>query len=99
MVSSALVKLMPMCFWLGNRQRGELLVVVLNLQGGAVGHQSAIRQTNPQGRADLGAFDSEAVVVLFVAVARNYQVVLENFETLPSNHVDGKQAVSHEKAP
>jgi hypothetical protein len=67
MVSSAEVKLMPICFWLGNRQRGVLLVVVLNLQRGTVGHQSAIRQTNPQGRADLGTFNGKAVVVLFIA--------------------------------
>jgi hypothetical protein len=67
MVSSAAGEVNADVLLAGYRQRGELLVVVLNLQGGAVGHQSAVRQTNPQRRADLGAFGSKAVVVLFVA--------------------------------
>ena len=76
-----------------DRQRGELLVVVLDLQGGAIGHQSTVGQTNAQGGADLRTFNGERVVVLAVDVAGEHQVVLENFESLPSDHVNGKNAV------
>ena len=76
-----------------DRQRGELLVVVLDLQGGAIGHQSAVGQTDAQGGADLRTFNGERVVVLAVDVAGEHQVVLENFESLPGDHVNGKNAV------
>ena len=73
----------------GDSQSGELFVVVLNLQGGSVSDQSAVRQANTQRRTDLSAFNSKAVVVLTVHVTGDYQVVLKNFESLPGNHVNG----------
>ena len=75
----------------GNRQRGELFVVVLHLQRRAVGHQSAVWQTDTQGGADLRAFDGKAVVVLAVHGAGDHKVVLEDFESLPGDHVNGKK--------
>ena len=75
----------------GHGERGVLLVVVLNLKGGAVGHQSAVRQTDTQGGANLGTFHGERVVVGAVYVTGEYQFVLENSESLTGNHVNGKQ--------
>ena len=80
-------------------QGGELFVVVLNLQGGAVGHQSAVWYTNTQSRANFCAFNGERVVVLTVNVTSDYQVVLEDFESLTGNHVDGKNRVCHDLYP
>ena len=48
----------------------------MNLQSGTISDQSAVRQTDTQCRTDLSAFNSEAVVVLTVYVAGDYQVVL-----------------------
>ena len=73
----------------GDSQSGELFVVVLNLQGGTVSDQSAVGQTDTQCRTDLGTFNSEAVVVLAVHVAGDHQVVLEDFERLAGDHVNG----------
>ena len=58
-------------------ERCELLVVVLNLKRCAVRDKRAIRQTDAEGRTDLGTFDSEAVVVLTVHVAGNHKVILQ----------------------
>ena len=79
-----------------NRQGRELLVVVLNLQGGTVSHKGAVRQTDTQRGADLGAFDSVRVVVLAVNVTGDYKVVLKNFESLSRNHINSKKCISHE---
>ena len=79
----------------GDRQGRELLVVVLHLQGGAVRHQRAIRQADTQRGADLGAFDGERVVVLAVDVAGQNEVVLQDLQGLPGDHVDGKQRIAH----
>ena len=68
---------------------------VLHLQGGTVGHQSAIRQTDTQRGADLGALDGVAVVVLTVYVAGEHEVVLEDFESFPRDHVNSKKCISH----
>jgi len=51
-------------------ERGELLVVVLNLKGGTVGDQSAVGQTDAEGRTDLGAFDSETIIIVLFNAAR-----------------------------
>ena len=75
----------------GHGKRGELLVVVLHLQGGTVSDQSAVRQTDTQGGANLGTFHGERVVVGAVYVTGEYQFVLENSESLTGNHVNGKQ--------
>ena len=83
----------------GNSQSGVLFIVVLNLQGGTVGHQSAVGQTDTQGRTNLGTFDSEAVVVLTVYVASEHQVVLEDFEGFPGDHVNGKNTIRHDASP
>ena len=77
-----------MCFWL---ETVSVFVVVLHLQRGAVGHQSAVWQTDTQGGADLRAFDGKAVVVLAVHGAGDHKVVLEDFESLPCDHVNGKK--------
>ena len=79
-----------------DRERGELLVVVLHLKRSTVRDQSAVGQTDAEGRTDLGAFDSEAVVVLTVHVAGDHQVVLKDFESLAGDHVDGKKAIGHD---
>jgi hypothetical protein len=87
MVSSAAGEVDADVLLAGNRQRGVLLVVVLNLQGGTVGHQSAIRQTNPQGRADLGTFNSKAVVVLFITlreITRLFSKISRHFRVIMS---------------
>ena len=60
-----------------NGQGGVLLVVVLDLQRGTVGHQRAVRQTDTQGGADLRTFNSKAVVVRAVNVTGDHQVVLK----------------------
>ena len=77
-------------------QRGELLVVVLHLQGGAVGHKSAVRQTDTQGGADLGALHSEGIVVLTIDVTGDHKAVLKDFESLPRDHINGENIISHE---
>ena len=75
---------------LGSNSQGRVLfVVVLGLQGGTVSHQSAVRQADTQGRTNLGAFNSKAVVVLTVHVTGEHQVVLKDFESLPGDHVNG----------
>jgi hypothetical protein len=55
---------------LRDRQGGELLVVVLHLQGGTVSHQSAVRQADAQSGADFGPFNSERVVVMLFSATR-----------------------------
>ena len=77
-------------------QRGELLVVVLHLKGSAVGHKSAVRQADTQRGADLGALHGEGIVVLTVDVTGDDEVVLKNFESLPRDHVDCENTISHE---
>ena len=79
----------------GNRQRGELLVVVLHLERSAIGHQRTVGQTDAEGGADLRAFDGEAVVVLAVDVAGEDEVVLKDLQGLPGDHVDSKKRVCH----
>ena len=74
-----------------NRQRGELLVVVLNLQGGTVSYQSAVWKTDTERRTDLGTFNGERIVVLAVYVAGDHQVVLQDLEGLTGDHVYSKQ--------
>ena len=78
-----------------HRQGRVLFVVVLHLKGSAVSHQRAIRQADAEGGADLGAFDGKAVVVLAVDVAGQHQVVLEDLQGLPGDHVDSKNAIGH----
>ena len=78
-----------------DRQRGELLVVVLDLQGGAIGHQSAVGQTDAQGGADLCTFNGERVVVLAVDVASENKVVFQDFQTLPGYHINCQNRISH----
>jgi hypothetical protein len=53
-----------------NGQRGELLIDLLDLQGGAIGDQRAIRQADAQRVADLGAFDGERIVITMFSAAR-----------------------------
>ena len=67
-----------------------LLVVVLNDQSGTIGNYSTVGQTNAERRTDLGAFNSKAVVIGTVDIARDYQIVLEDFESFAGNHVNGK---------
>ena len=74
-----------------NRQRGELLVVVLNLQGGTVSYQSAVWKTDTERRTDFSAFNGERIVVLAVYVAGDHQVVLQDLEGLTGDHVYSKQ--------
>ena len=78
-----------------NRQRGELLVVVLHLQGGAIGHQSTVGQTNAQGGADLRTFNGERVVVLAINISSKNQVVFQDFQTLPGYHINCQNRISH----
>ena len=77
-------------------QGGELFVVVLSLQGGTVGHQSAVGQADTQGRTDFCTVDSKAVIVLAVHVAGDHEVVLQNFQRFARDHVNGKKAVCHD---
>ena len=77
-------------------QRGVLLIIVLHLQGGAVSHQSAIRQTDTQRGTNLRAFNGERIVVLAVNVTGEHQVVLKDFESFPGDHIDSKQAIRHD---
>ncbi|OBQ36114.1 MAG: hypothetical protein AN484_25880, partial [Aphanizomenon flos-aquae WA102] len=83
----------------GDSQGGELLVVVLNLQGGTVSHQSAVGQTDTQGRTNLGTFNSKAVVVLTVHVTGDHKVVFKDFQSLACDHVNGKNAIRHDASP
>jgi hypothetical protein len=66
------------------------------LQGSTVSYQRTIGQADTESRANLGAFNSEGVVVLAVYVACEYQIVLKDFERLTGNHVNGKKAISHD---
>ena len=83
----------------GDRQGRGLLVVVLNLQGGTVRHQSTVRQADTQGRTNLGTFNSEAVVVLTVNVTGKNQIVLQNLESFPGDHINCKDRIGHSKFP
>ena len=74
-----------------NAERRKLLVVVLHLQRSAVRDQRAVRQADTQRGANFGTFGSKTVVILPVDIARDNQVVLENFESLPGNHVNSKK--------
>ena len=72
----------------GNGQRCELFVVILYLKGCAVSYKRTVWKTDTQGRANFSTFNSEAVVVLAVYVTCEYEVVLQNFQSLPRNHVN-----------
>jgi hypothetical protein len=48
----------------GDGERGVLLVVILNLERSAVRDQSAVGQTDAEGRADLRAFNGKRVVII-----------------------------------
>ena len=78
----------------GHRQRGELLIVVLDLQGGTVSDQGAVRQADTQGAADLGTFHGERVVILTVHVAGQNEIVFEDFQRLARDHVDRENAIA-----
>ena len=60
----------------GDRERGILLVVVLDLKRRAVRDQSAVGQADAEGRADLGALYSKRVIVLPINSAGQHEVVL-----------------------
>ena len=62
----------------------------LHLKGGAIGDERAVRQTDAEGRANFGALDGKGIVVLTVHVAGNHQVVLKDFESFPSDHINRK---------
>ena len=79
----------------GNRQRGVLLVVVLNLQGGSISHQCTVRQADTQSGTNFCAFNCEAVIVLTIHVAGQNQVVFENLKRFTRDHVDCENAISH----
>ena len=78
-----------------NGQRGELLVVVLHLEGSTVGHESAVRQADTQRGADLGAFDGVGIVVLAVHIAGQHEIVFKNLQRFPRDHVNSKKCISH----
>ena len=79
----------------GHRQRGELLLVVLHLQRGAIGHERAVRQTDAQGGADVGALNRKRLVVLPLYVTSQHQFVFQNGKRAARNHVNCKQTIGH----
>jgi hypothetical protein len=79
----------------GNSQSGELLVVVLNLQGGTVSNQSAVGQTDTQCGANFGTFNGEAVVVLAVHVTGQNQVIFQDLKGFPCDHVNRQDRIGH----